>query len=107
MLRDCQNYRRDHEAEKPPDCCVWVGGAGELAERYCWICQEPFMSWLSTPMAKSKHYPWEDVRVALLQLNFNPIDMHRSLNSQQVHVRVWRGPIDLLVDDDTVPETEL
>ena len=107
ILRDCQNYRRDHVAEKPPRCCVWVGGAGEDSAGYCWIYQDALLSWLSTPVAKSKHYAWDDVRNALLLLDFEPRELHRSLSAERVHVRVWKGPLDLLVDDDTVAESEL
>jgi hypothetical protein len=86
---------------------VWIGGAGEQATLYCWIYQDALVTWLSTPVAKSKHYDWEYVRTALLLLDFNPRELHRSLNGERVHVRVWKGPLDLLVDDDTVEETEL
>jgi hypothetical protein len=37
MLRECQNHRRDNAAEKPPQCCVWVGGVGEASSHCCWI----------------------------------------------------------------------
>lgn len=107
ILRECQSYRRDHVAEKPPRCCVWVGGSGEASTHYCWIYQDALLTWLSTPVAKSKHYAWDDVRTALLLLDFEPRELHRSLNAERVHVRVWKGPLDLLVDDDTVAESEL
>jgi hypothetical protein len=107
ILRHCQNYRRDHAAEKPPRCCVWVGGIGEASEHHCWIYQDALLAWLSTPVAKSKHYVWDDVRTALLLLDFVPRELHRSLNGERMHVRVWKGPVDLLVDDDTVEESEL
>jgi hypothetical protein len=107
ILGECQNYRRDHVAQKPPRCCVWVGGAGEMSEHFCWIYQEALVMWLSTPVAKNKHYAWDDVRTALSLLNFKPRELHRSNNGERVHVRVWQGPVDLLVDDDTIPETEL
>ena len=107
ILCECQEYRRIHDAVKPPRCCVWRGGAGEQATQYCWIYQDALLTWLSTPVAKSKHYAWDEARQALLLLDFNSRELHRSLNGEKVHVRVWQGPIDLLVDDDTVPETEL
>jgi hypothetical protein len=80
---------------------------GETSEQFVWVYQDALVSWLSTPGAKSKHYAWDDVRTALLMLNFNPRELHRSWKSDKVHVRVWKGPLDLLVDDDTVEETEL
>jgi hypothetical protein len=107
VLRECQDFRRDHAAEKPPRCCVWIGGAGEAAEHYCWIYQDALLTWLSTPVAKSKHYAWDDARTGLLLLGFEPRELHRSWDRCRVHVRVWRGPLDLLIDDDSVPESEL
>src|SRR5262249_3307821 len=58
ILRECQNHKRDHAAERPPRCCVWAGGAGEMSEHFCWVYQEALLEWLSTPVAKSKHYDW-------------------------------------------------
>ncbi len=107
ILRDCQSYRRDHAAEKPPRCCVWIGGVGEADTHCCWIYQDALVAWLSTPVAKSKHYPWDDTRSALLLLDFKPRELHRSLKSERLHVRVWQGPLNLLVDDETVEESEL
>jgi hypothetical protein len=106
ILQACQNYKRDHVADRPPRCCVWIG-AGETSEGSCWIYQDALLSWLSTPVAKARHYPWDDVRTALLLLDFQPRELHRSLDGQRVHVRVWQGPLDLLVDDETVPESDL
>jgi hypothetical protein len=106
-MRDRDSHPRDYEVAKPPRCCVWIGGAGEHAMRYCWIYQDALLSWLSTAPAKGKHYPWEDTRTALLLLDFEPVELHRSLNKERVHVRVWRGLADLLVDDGTTPETPL
>jgi hypothetical protein len=105
ILRECQNQRRDHAAALPPRCCVWIGGAGEASEHQCWIYQDTLLSWLSTPGAKHKHYPWDDTRTALLLLGFKPRELHRSLNGEKVHVRLWQGPLDVLVDDETVPES--
>ena len=107
ILRECQHQKRDHAAEAPPRCCVWVGGVGESSHQFCWIYQDALVSWLSTPMARSKHYAWDDVRTALLLLDFNPCELHRSLRGERVHIRVWRGPLDALVDDDTVEESDL
>jgi hypothetical protein len=107
ILRDCQNYQRNHIDPVPPRCCVWIGGDGEMSEQYCWIYQDALLTWLSTPVAKSKHYAWDDVRTALLLLDFQPRELHRSFKGERVHVRVWKGPLDVLVDDDTVPETDL
>jgi hypothetical protein len=118
ILRACQQHTRVYEIPKPgdtrvyeppkpPRCCVWLGGAGEPAMRYCWIYQDALLSWLSTAPAKGRHYPWDDVRVALLLLDFEPVELHRSLGKERVHVRVWRGPADLLIDDGTMPETPL
>jgi hypothetical protein len=107
ILRECQSHQRNHAAEKPPRCCVWVGGVGESSTHFCWIYQDALLTWLSTPVAKSKHYAWDDVRTALLLLDFAPRELHRSLGGERIHVRVWKGPLDVLVDDDTTPETEL
>jgi hypothetical protein len=107
ILQECQNHKRDHTATMPARCCVWVGGVGEAGEQFCWIYQDALLEWLSTPNAKGRHIPWNDVRTALLLLDFNPHELHRSLKGETVHVRVWKGPLDLLVDDDTVAETEL
>jgi hypothetical protein len=107
MLQHCQKCPRDPAALVPPVCAVWIGGAGEQAEQFIWVYQDVLQAWLSTPAAKSKHYLWDDLRTALLMLNFRPRELHRSLGDGKVHVRVWQGPLDLLVDDDTVEETEL
>jgi hypothetical protein len=101
ILRECQQHKRDHTAEHPPRCCVWI------SEGWCWIYQDALLEWLSTPVAKSKHYPWNDVRTALLLLDFQPRELHRSLRGERVHVRIWKGPLALLVDDDTVEESDL
>jgi hypothetical protein len=106
-LCECLEYRRVHDAEQPPNCCVWIGGAGVQATPSCWVHQDALLTWLSTPVAKSKHYAWEDTRTALLLLKFSPRELHRSFNGTKVHVRVWQGPVDLLIDDDTMPESEL
>jgi hypothetical protein len=95
ILRECLLHQRHHAASAPPRCCVWIG------EQCCWVHQESLLEWLSTPVAKSKHYAWEDVRVALFLLDFTPRDLHRSLDGIGIHVRVWQGPLDLLTDDET------
>jgi hypothetical protein len=94
ILQECNTHQRDH-AGGPPRCCVWIG------EESAWIHQPSLLDWLSCPVAKSKHYPWDDVRAALLLLDFVPRELHRSLGGQGIHVRVWRGPLDLLTDDET------
>jgi hypothetical protein len=95
ILQECLLHRRQHAASAPPRCCVWIG------EQSCWVHQESLVEWLSTPGAKSKHYAWDDVRVALFLLDFKPRDLHRSLEGIGIHVRVWQGPLDLLTDDET------
>jgi hypothetical protein len=94
MLQSSQLQRRDHVAG-PPKCCVWVG------EGSVWIHQPTFEDWLSTPVAKSKRYAFGDMRDAFQLLGFVPRDLHRSVDGIRIHARVWRGPLDLLVDDET------
>jgi hypothetical protein len=107
MLCDCQQQKRDHTAENPPECCVFIGAEGEQAEHSVWIYQEALVAWLSTPIARNKHYQWDEVRSALLQLDFKPRELHRSWKSEKAHVRIWQGPLSLLVDDDTEEDTKL
>jgi hypothetical protein len=107
MLCHCQKCPRDPAALVPPTCAVWIGGAGEQAEQFIWVHLDVLQAWLSTPAAKSKHYLWDDLRTALLMLDFTPRELHRSFGDAKVHVRIWRAVIDLLVDDDTLEDTEL
>jgi hypothetical protein len=107
MLQKCQNCPRDPGAVMPPAAACWIGGSGELAEQSVWVCLNVLQAWLSTPACKSRHYPWDELRSALLMLNFQPRELHRSFGDAKVHVRVWQGPLDLLIDDDTVEDTSL
>jgi hypothetical protein len=107
MLHRCVDYQRCHTDTSPPRCCVWVGGAGEQAEQFTWIYMDSLVTWLSTPAAKGKHYPWQDVRIALLMLDFKPIQLHRMKGREHVNVRLWKGPHDLLIDPENLPETEI
>lgn len=101
ILRKCQRWVRNEKAEAPPVCCVWAGGNGESSLHHVWIYQETFIDWLSTPMAKRKYYPWDDVRKALMMLDFETDRPHLSRNGESVKVRVWKGPLSLLIDDET------
>lgn len=101
ILKECQTTRRNPDAEFPHRSCVWAGGMGESAPHFCWVYQENLIDWLSTPSAKHKQYQWHTVRRALQMLGFKSDPIHLRRNGDQVWVRVWRGPIDLLADDDT------
>jgi hypothetical protein len=69
--------------------------------RDTYVHQPSLIEWLSTPAAHNKHWAWAEVRNALLLLNFVPEQVHRSVNSITAKVRLWRGPLDLLIDDET------
>jgi hypothetical protein len=99
ILQECNLHKREPHSDKPPRCCVWIG------EGACWIHQPSLDDWLSTLTAKNRHYQWDDMRTALLLLNFVPRELHRSSDGKGIHVRVWRGPFDLLVDDETKQTT--
>jgi hypothetical protein len=94
FLQECLEHRRDPSATQPPRCCVWHDGEN------CYVHQPSLIDWLSTPSGRHKQYDWGDVRNALLLLDFVPEQVHRSINRQNVNVRLWRGPLDLLVDDE-------
>jgi hypothetical protein len=64
------------------------------------VHQPTLAEFLSTPGAKSKQYEWGYVRDAMLLLDFVPQQVHRSFNKQHAKVRLWVGPLDLLVDDE-------
>jgi hypothetical protein len=95
LLRTCLSHSRNPSSERPPVCCIWV------ADEYCWIHQPSLLEWLSTPMGKHKHYAWGDVKEALFLLGFEPRREHRSAEKHTAKVSMWRGPLDLLVDDET------
>jgi hypothetical protein len=99
ILQACNSYRRDPNAE-PPSCAIWI------AAGYCWIHQPTLIDWLSTPGGKHHHYKWDEVRTALLLLNFVQQDIHRSQKGNTVHVRLWKGPLDVLTDDETELQDE-
>jgi hypothetical protein len=94
VLQECLDHRRDAAAQKPPRHCVWHDGM------HCYVHQPSLIEWLSTPAARNKHFDWSLVRNALLLLDFEPDQVHRSIDANAVNVRVWRGPLDLLVDDE-------
>jgi hypothetical protein len=95
VLEECLNHRRDPAAQQPPRRCVWHDNKDS------YVHQPSLIEWLSTPAGRNKHYDWGDVRNALFLLNFVPEQVHRSVNKQTVKVRLWRGPLDLLIDDET------
>jgi hypothetical protein len=89
ILRACHWHKRDPRAENPPECCIWT------AEGACWIHSRSLLDWLSTPAGKNRHFPWSDMREALLLLGFRPVLLHRGTAT----VRVWRGPLDVVTDN--------
>jgi hypothetical protein len=95
MLRECLEHRRDPQAAQPTRCCVWHDG-------HCAFVHQPsLVEWLSTPAARNKHYDWGEVRQALALLDFKREQIHLSHHGQTVNVRAWRGPLELLIDDET------
>ena len=94
MLRLCYSNKRDPQGP-PPACAVWHDQA------HCYSHQMSFMNWLSTPGGRNKHYDWGEVQNAYLLLDFVPKQVHRSVNNQHAKVRLWRGPLDLLIDDES------
>jgi hypothetical protein len=51
------------------------------------------------PVAKNKHFDWNDARKALMLLGFNYIkDCHRTHGGKRGNASVWRGPENLLKD---------
>jgi hypothetical protein len=94
-LRECKKHKRDPTALKPPNHCVWHD------QQNCYVHQPSLIEWLSTPTARNKQYDWTDVRNALLLLGFRPKQKHRSNDGETVNVRIWIGPLNLLVDDET------
>jgi hypothetical protein len=93
MLRECTSHKRNPQSPTPPSCAVWAG------EGYAWVHQPSLVEWLSTPSARNKHFAWEDVRTALLLLDFVQRDLHRSHDTSEGHARVWQGPLDLLATE--------
>ena len=99
LLKLCGTHERDHAAP-PPKCAVWHDHCD------CFVHQPTLLEWLSTPHAKAKHYPWPEVDKALLLLGFRPEQIHRSVKKPDgrrdiAKVRLWRGPIDVLTDDES------
>jgi hypothetical protein len=95
ILKECAAHVRDPKST-PPRCCVWT------AEGSAWIHQPSLLEWLSTPLAKNKHYSWGEAKEALFLLDFIPCpNLHRAFEGKSAKANVWRGPLDLLVDDET------
>jgi putative DNA primase/helicase len=95
VLQECADHRRDPTAQHPPRRCVWHDNSD------AYVHQPSLIEWLSTPAGHNKQWDWGQVRNALLLLDFQPEQIHRSVNSTTAKVRLWRGPLDLLVDDET------
>jgi hypothetical protein len=92
VLQQCSSHERDPK-KGPPPCCIW------LAEDACWVHQPQLMDFLSTPLGKNRHYPWEVVRSALLLLDFKLVKfLTRSHEGVSAKANVWRGPKALLMD---------
>jgi hypothetical protein len=104
MLQACHNYRRNHTDTAPPFCAVWLF-AGDQATPRCYVYLNAFVTWLSTPAAKNKHYDWNSVRTALLMLDFRKTQVKREQGGKHVSVRLWEGPDDLMRDDIDVTES--
>jgi hypothetical protein len=94
LLRACQTHKRNPQGP-PPNHCVWHDG------EHCYVHQPSLIEWLSTPAARNKQYDWSDVRKALLLLGFKREQIHRSRDKETLNVRLWRGPLELLIDDET------
>jgi hypothetical protein len=92
LLQQCSSHERDPK-KGPPPCCIWI------AENASWVHQPQLMDFLSTPLGKNKHYPWEVVRSALLLLDFRLVkSLTRSYEGICVKTNVWKGPTTLLMD---------
>jgi hypothetical protein len=100
VLRECQSHVRDPKSIAPPRCCVWHDN------QHCYVHQPSLIEWLGLPAGGNKRPDWGEVRNALLLLNFVPERVHRSVTDKSgkvaANVRLWRGPLDLLADDETV-----
>jgi hypothetical protein len=94
LLRECSTHTRDPHGP-PPRYCIWHDG------EHSYVHQPSLVEFLSTPGGRSKHYDWSDVRDALLLLDFVPQQVHRSFANEHAKVRLWRGALDLLVDDES------
>jgi hypothetical protein len=94
QLRACQTHARDPHGP-PPVCCVWHDGEN------CYVHQASLIEWLSTPSGRNRHYAWGYVRDALLLLDFVPVQIHRSVKNESAKARLWRGPLEILVDDES------
>ena len=100
ILEECNLHVRNAE-NKPPRCAIWV------YKEWCWIHQPSLLDWLSTPAAKNKHYVWGEVKEALFMLDFCPLpNFHRSADGRHAKASVWRGPLDLLIDDESEESEE-
>jgi hypothetical protein len=82
MLDECTSHKRNPHSSTPPRCAVWA------ADGYAWVHMPSLVEWLSTPAARNKHFAWEDVRTALLLLDFVQRDLHRSHDTSEGHARV-------------------
>jgi hypothetical protein len=94
LLQACLMHTRDPKGP-PPRCCIWHDQSD------CYVHQASLIEWLSTPSGRNRHYDWGDVRDALLLLDFVPVQVHRSVKGQAAKVRLWRGPLEILVDDES------
>lgn len=93
ILRECQEHVRDPQSAQPARCCVWH-------DDHCSFVHQPsLVEWLSTPAGRNKHYDWSEVRKALSLLDFKREQIHLSHHRQTVNVRLWRGPLELLIDN--------
>ena len=94
LLRLCYTQPRDPRGPAP-ECTVWHDN------KDCFVHQMTLINWLSTPSGRHHHYEWGEVRDALFLLNFVPLQVHRSVNKEHAKVRLWRGPLEILVADET------
>jgi hypothetical protein len=94
LLQECYAHARDPKGP-PARCAIWHDG------KSCYIHLLSLSQWLSTPGGGNHGYDWDQIRKALLLLDFVPERAHRSVNNECANVRLWRGPLDLLVDDES------
>jgi len=62
------------------------------------------LDWLSTPVAKYKHYQFGEARKALSMIQFSRREIDRSFEGDEIHLDVWCGQLDLLADDE-IPDS--
>jgi hypothetical protein len=98
LLHLCREHARDPHGPPPP-CCVWHDN------RSCYVHQPSLIEWLSVPTVRNKQFDWGELRNAMLLLEFRPERVHRSVTTsagpEAANVRLWRGPLEQLVDDET------